>query len=203
MTAKALQDVRFAKAKDVMEKKFICIDGSATVAEAVQKMREESVAALVVNRRTPDDAWGIVTQKDVVSKVVDPGKSAADVFVYEIMSKPLVTVAPGLALKYCARLFRMTGIRRAPVFDGKQIIGLLSNTEIFNAIEDESHLIAHVMDDDEESDLIAHVMDDDADNEIEDEDDSDLVANVMDEDELIATVRDEEPVRQGFPDSDE
>jgi predicted transcriptional regulator len=183
-----------------MDKKFVCIDGSATVADAVQLMRKESVTALVVNRRTPDDAWGIITQKDVVSKVVDPGKSVANVHVYEIMSKPLVTVAPGLALKYCARLFRMTGIRRAPVFDGKAIIGLLSNTEIFNAISDESHLIAHVMEEDEEeSHLIAHVMDEDG-----DQDESDLTAHVMDQDEddLLATVQTEEPVQQGFPEKD-
>jgi predicted transcriptional regulator len=154
MSDKALKDVRFAKARDVMETELVYIDGSATVSDAVQLMLRESVTSLIVDRRTSDDAWGIITQKDVVSKVVDPGKSAADVQVYEIMSKPLVTVAPGLALKYCARLFRMTGIRRAPVFDGKAIVGMLSNNEIFNAIEDESHLIAHVMDDDED-DLIA------------------------------------------------
>ena len=54
---------------------------------------------------------------------------------FEIMSKPLITVSPGLALKYCARLFNAAGIRRAPVFDGKEIIGILSNTDIFNAIQ--------------------------------------------------------------------
>jgi len=55
--------------------------------------------------------------------------------VFEIMSKPLVTVSPGLQLKYCARLFNAAGIRRAVVFDGKEIVGILSNTDIFNAIE--------------------------------------------------------------------
>lgn len=209
MSEKALKDVRFAKAKDVMDKKLVFIDGSATVAEAVQLMRRESVTALIVDRRSPDDAWGIVTQKDVVSKVVDPGKSVADVFVYEIMSKPLITVGPGLALKYCARLFRTTRIRRAPVFDGKAIIGMLSNTEIFNAIQDESHLLAHVMDEeDDESKLIAHVMDEDEyENEYEDqdEDESDLIANVMDEDDedLLATVQSEKPAQQGFAEDDD
>jgi predicted transcriptional regulator len=51
------------------------------------------------------------------------------------MSKPLITVSPGLALKYCARLFNHTDIRRAPVFDGKEIVGILSNTDIFKAIK--------------------------------------------------------------------
>ena len=135
MAKKALKGVRFAKAGDVMSTDVVYIDGKKTVAEAVRLMRQKKVSSLLVNRRSQEDAWGIVTRKDVVCKVVDPGRNPAQVKVFEIMSKPLITVSPGLALKYCARLFHNTGIRRAPVFDGKEIVGLLSNTDIFNAIE--------------------------------------------------------------------
>jgi CBS domain-containing protein len=135
MADKSLQDVRFAKAADVMTTEVLSIEGTATVADAVRMMKEKKVSSLFVNRRGQEDAWGIITRKDVVNKVVDPGKDPAEVKVFEIMSKPLVTVSPGLALKYCARLFNATGIRRAPVFDGKDIVGILSNTDIFNAIQ--------------------------------------------------------------------
>ena len=135
MSDKSLQDVRFARAGDVMTKEVICIEGTATVADAIRLMRERKVSSVFVNRRGQEDAWGIITRKDVVCKIVDPGKDPADVKVFEIMSKPLITVSPGLALKYCARLFNSAGIRRAPVFDGKEIIGILSNTDIFNAIQ--------------------------------------------------------------------
>ena len=135
MVEKALKDVRFAKAADVMTKDVVYIDGEKTVADAIRLMREKKVSSLVVNRRGHEDAWGIMVRKDVVSKVVDPGKDPSAVKVFEIMSKPLVMVSPSLALKYCARLFKQAGIRRAPVFDGKEIIGILSNTNIFNAIK--------------------------------------------------------------------
>ncbi len=135
MVEKSLHDVRFAKAGDVMTKEVVTISGSATVADAIRLMRERKVSSLLVERRSQDDAWGILTRKDVVNKVVDPGKDPAEVKVHEIMSKPLITVSPGLALKYCARLFHAAGIRRAPVFDGKEIVGILSNTDIFNAIQ--------------------------------------------------------------------
>ena len=131
---KALKGVRFAKAQDAMTKDVVYVDGSASVAEAVALMRGKHVSSLIVKNRSQDDAFGIITRKDVVNKVVDPGKAPADVKVFEIMSKPLVMVSPGLALKYCARLMNAAGIRRAPVFDGKKIIGMLSNTDIFNAI---------------------------------------------------------------------
>ncbi len=135
MAEKPLHDVRFATAADVMTRGIVSIEGTATAADAVRLMKEKRVSSLFVDRRSQQDAWGIVTRKDVVNKVVDPGKDPAEVKVFEIMSKPLITVSPGLALKYCARLFNAAGIRRAPVFDGTNIIGILSNTDIFNAIQ--------------------------------------------------------------------
>jgi CBS domain-containing protein len=135
MAKKPLKGVRFATASTVMKKNIVTIDGKETVAEAIKMMREKKVSSLLVNRRGQEDAWGIVTRKDVVNKIVDPGKNPKEVKVFEIMTKPLLMVSPGLALKYCARLFHNAGVRRAPVFDGKDVIGILSNTDIFNAIE--------------------------------------------------------------------
>jgi len=135
MTEKALKDVRFATVADVMTKEVVFIDGKETVADAIRLMKEKGVSSLVVNRRTHEDAWGIMTRKDVVYKIVDPGRDPYDVKVFEIMAKPIIMVSPSLALKYCARLLHHAGIRRAPVFDGKEIIGIVSNTDIFNAIK--------------------------------------------------------------------
>ena len=135
MANKSMKTVRFKKVSDVMHKDVATIDGSETVTSAIATMRQKKVSSLVVNRRTHEDAWGIVTRKDIVSKIVDPGEDPKKVKVHEIMTKPLVTVSPGLALKDCARLFHNAGIRRAPVFDGKEIVGIISNTDIFNAIE--------------------------------------------------------------------
>lgn len=135
MSKETLKDVRFAKAADVMVKNVAYVDGGATVAEAITVMKEKHVSSLVVNRRAQEDAWGILTRKDVVTKIVDPGMDPQSVKVHEIMTKPLITVSPGLTLKYCARLMNHAGIRRAVVFDGKNIVGILSNTDIFNAVK--------------------------------------------------------------------
>jgi CBS domain-containing protein len=134
MEGKALKEVRFAKAADVMTKNVVYIDGNEIVANAIGLMKEKGISSLVVNRRGPEDTWGIMTRKDVISKVVSPGRDPYGVLVFEIMTKPLVMVSPDLELKYCARLFYQTGIKRAPVFDGKEIVGILSNSNIFFAI---------------------------------------------------------------------
>ncbi len=136
MANKSLKELRFTKVENVMKKAVVSIEGKQTAFDAIKMMREKKVSSLLVNRRGKEDAWGIVTRKDVVNKIIDPGKNPKDVKVHEIMSKPLVMVSPGLALKYCARLFHQAGIRRAPVFDGKEIVGIISNTDIFNAMLD-------------------------------------------------------------------
>ncbi len=135
LNKKCLKDVRFARAYDVMTKSVVFIEGKVPVSDAIDLMRKKKVSSVIVNRRDHTDAWGIVTRKDVVNKIVDPGKDPHRVKVFEIMSKPLITVSPGLALKYCARLMHSSGIRRAVVFDGKDIMGILSNTDIFNAVK--------------------------------------------------------------------
>jgi CBS domain-containing protein len=134
MSTAAVEKVKSLKVSDVMHKSVATIDGSASVTEAVALMRKRRVSSLLVNRRTHDDAWGMLVRKDVVSKVIDPGKDPDKVKVFEIMTKPVITVSPGLALKYCARLMNGAGIRRAPVFDGKNIVGIISNSDIFNAL---------------------------------------------------------------------
>lgn len=131
----AKNTVRTKKAQDLMHKGVETIEGSASVADALKKMRHQKLSSLVVNRRDRSDAWGIVTKKDIVTKVIDPGpgrRNLSDTKVHEIMSKPLVTVSPGLAIKYCVRLMAKAGVTRAPVFDGKEIVGILSFSDVLN-----------------------------------------------------------------------
>lgn len=130
-----MTNVRIQKAGDLMHKGVETVSGSASVGEALKKMHKAKVSSLIVERRNPDDAYGIITKKDIVTKVIDPGPSRRNLSntkVHEIMNKPLVTASPGLAIKYCARLMKNTGVTRLPVFDGKEIVGILSQTDIFN-----------------------------------------------------------------------
>ena len=130
-----MANVRTMKAQDLMHKGAETISGSATASEALKKMRDRKVSSLLVERRDVADAWGIVTKKDIVAKVIDRGprgRNLSTTKVYEIASKPLVTVSPGLAIKYCVRLMSKAGVTRAPVFDGKDVVGILSFTDVFN-----------------------------------------------------------------------
>jgi CBS domain-containing protein len=117
------------KAEDIMTKDVVTIRGSATVADAVGLMKTKGLRALVVDRRSENDAYGIVTQTDIVYKVAAYGKDPKQVRVYEIMSKPCIIVNPELSVEYVARLFASTGIHRAPVIRGK-LLGIISISDI-------------------------------------------------------------------------
>ena len=86
------------------------------------------MSSLIVDRRNKDDAYGLLSKTDIVKKVIDAGprrRNLSKTKVFQIMSKPLVMVSPGLKIKYCGRVMNKSGVSRVPVFDGKQIICLL------------------------------------------------------------------------------
>jgi CBS domain-containing protein len=117
------------KASDIMTKDVVVIRGSATVAEAVKLMKDKGLRALIVNRRHDQDAYGIVSETDVVYKVAAYGRDPKQVRVYEIMTKPCIVVNPDLGAEYVARLFANTGIHQAPVIKG-ELLGLISVSDI-------------------------------------------------------------------------
>ncbi len=114
------------RAKDVMQKGIITIDGMATASEAAAKMRSEKVYSLLVNKRHEDDAWGILVYQDFVKGVIMTGRSSSDVHVYEIMTKPVITVPANMDIRYVARLIYRANIRRAPVEEEGELIGIVS-----------------------------------------------------------------------------
>lgn len=122
------------KAADIMTTNVVTIRGSATVADAVKLMKEKSLRALIVERRHDQDAYGIITETDIVYNVAAFGKDPKKVRVYEIMTKPCIAIAPDLGVEYVARLFANTGMRRAPVIEGK-LLGIISVTDILTKSE--------------------------------------------------------------------
>lgn len=117
------------KAKDIMTKEVVTINGSATVAEAIGLLKQRGLRAFIVDRRNEDDAYGIVTETDIVYKVLAYGKNPATIQVHEIMAKPCISIDPDLGVEYVARLFANTKIRRAPVIKGG-LIGIVSVGDI-------------------------------------------------------------------------
>jgi len=114
------------RVRDVMKTDYGTIDGIATVAEALTAMKNQRTSVLVVNKRHDDDEYGMLTSGDIARHVLAKDKAPERVNVYEIMSKPVISVHPDMDIRYCSRLFANYDLVRAPVLENNTIIGMVS-----------------------------------------------------------------------------
>ena len=115
---------------EVMKSEVDIVDGMLTVAAALKNMKHLETRTFVVDKRHPDDEYGVVMFRDIAKRVLAPNLSPERINVYEIMSKPVISVDPQMDVRYCIKLFDRFGISRAPVIENGQIIGLVSYTDI-------------------------------------------------------------------------
>lgn len=118
------------RVREVMKHEIDIVDGMVTVADALQGMKHPETRTLIVDKRHPDDEYGVVMFRDIAKRVLAPNLSPERINMYEIMSKPVVSVDPGMDVRYCIKLFDRFGLSRAPVIENGNIIGLVSYTDI-------------------------------------------------------------------------
>jgi len=116
------------KVEDVMIKEVITIDENATVKEAAEVMNKFEIGCLIAIRK--GKAMGIITERDLLKRVVAEAKDATKTKVQDVMSSPLVVVEPSMDLEEAVRLMFQMKIKKLPVVDGKRLVGLVSLTDI-------------------------------------------------------------------------
>jgi len=116
--------------KDVMKTKVDFVDGMKTVQEALREMKHIETKTLIVNKRHEHDEWGVVVVSDIARQVLATDKSVDRTNVYEVMTKPALTIHKKMDIRYCARLFERFGLSRAPVVEHGKVIGIVSYTDM-------------------------------------------------------------------------
>lgn len=115
---------------DVMNPEFDLVNGMDTVADVLRQSQHPETKCFVVDRRHENDEYGLVLLSDIAKQVLARNKSPERVNIYEIMSKPVVSVDPKMDIRYCARLFENFGLGRAPVVDNTRVVGIVGYTDI-------------------------------------------------------------------------
>jgi len=121
---------RIVRVVDVMQREFVRLSGVATVAEALDVLREKGAHFLLVEKRHANDEVGIVMVADIAKQVLARNRSPERTNLYEIMSKPVLSVRPEMDIRYCARLFHRFGISTAPVIEGGETRGVVTYDQL-------------------------------------------------------------------------
>ena len=134
------------KVKDILLKKGAHIEyvtPETTVIDALRTMAEKNYGSIAVMEN--GEFRGVMTERDYSRKVILKGKSSADTLVSEIMSTGLPTVSPDDTIAHCMAIMNNKNVRYMPVYDGDNLCGLISMTDVVRAtISEQEATISHL-----------------------------------------------------------
>ena len=107
-----MNDKKHLSVADVMSKEYLLLPGMSTVAEALERMADRDMNAVLVDKRSDDDEYGIVLTSDIAKRVLAPDRSPERVNLYEIMSKPVLSVAGRCGSATARGCSNSSGLRR-------------------------------------------------------------------------------------------
>jgi PAS domain S-box-containing protein len=117
----------------IMSKDTLGVQRKATVTEAAKVMADNNVSSIVIME--DDEVVGIVTERDILKKIIAQKKRPEQVCVEKIMSCPVVSITPDCSVFSASRIMEKMHVRKLVVMEDKQLYGILSQTDIFQAVK--------------------------------------------------------------------
>ncbi len=117
--------------RDIMKKKLISIDETETIKKAASMMTEAEIGSIIITK--DNIPVGILTQRDFVTKIASKEISLS-VSVSQVMTHPLLVIAPNQTVWEVAEIMRNMGIHRVAVQEGSKIIGMVTTTDLIKIV---------------------------------------------------------------------
>lgn len=120
---------------------FWFIEPEATVQQAVNRLNEKKIGALIV--MDDERLVGVFSERDLVRLVATQGPASLDLTIGEVMTTQVFGVKPSTTVDECMALMSDKGIRHVPVLDGKVVLGVVSNRDVvYEAISNRESLLS-------------------------------------------------------------
>lgn len=117
--------------RDIMRRNVKTVRTDDSVHAAVQKMNKFQIGSVIVTNN--GRAVGIITERNILERIVEPRLDPGTVWAKDIMSAPLITVDPNDAVEEAARIMAQKRIKKLPVVEGDKIVGVISTSDIVRA----------------------------------------------------------------------
>ena len=114
--------------KEVMKANPVIVQPFITVLEAARLMKDKKVDNVIVTEQ--GHPLGIVTERDIINKVVCEGKNASDLSTEDVMTTPIVVIDPYCSLQEALKIMGKRNIQRLPVIENNQLIGIITHHDI-------------------------------------------------------------------------
>jgi len=121
----------FILVRDVMSRNVKTVRTDDTVLDAVVKMNKFQVGSVIVT--SSGRPVGIITERNILQRIVEPRMDAATVKAKDIMSSPLITIEENASLEEAGKMMAAKGIKKLPVLNGDRLVGVVTTTDIVRA----------------------------------------------------------------------
>ena len=111
---------------EIMEKSVVILDESTSVSAAAEIMKTKGISSILVKDPHSDKIKGIVTERDILYRVVAEAKGTFKVSIGSIMSSPLVSIEKETQCIEAITIMRKKGLRRLPVIDKGNVVGIVT-----------------------------------------------------------------------------
>jgi len=116
--------------REIMSTNVITAEGSIKASEGARKMAEHDIGSLVVTKK--DKPIGIVTERDMVRKLMSKGVAPSSVTLKDVMSQPLVTIKSDESLSGAAQKMLENDIRRLPIVEDDKLVGIITDADMIS-----------------------------------------------------------------------
>ncbi len=130
------------KIRDIMSKPVFSVPADATIIDAVNLMVDKKIGSVLV--KNGNEYVGILTERDILARVVAAQKDYNTTKVNEVMSSPLLTVPASASLGQATDVMKINGVRRLVVKEKDQVVGIFSQRDLLNAIHDTFFVLASI-----------------------------------------------------------
>jgi len=124
---------------DAMTSNVITVDPKTSVAEAATIMSQKGIGCLIIKSNSEPE--GLITESDIITKVVSRDIQASQITVAEVMTSDLIEIDPGSEVYEAARTMAKNKIRRLPVVNNGSLVGILTSTDVMTVSPELTELL--------------------------------------------------------------